>query len=81
MRFRRSAHEMLEAAGDVVIANPTALLHVVDPQPEIEEMIEDVFVHDAHVGRPVRVGRRKGLNIRRAFRFDDLMRRPTIFTR
>jgi hypothetical protein len=33
IRFRRSAHEMLEAAGDVVIPNPTALLHVIDPQP------------------------------------------------
>jgi len=40
-----------------VIPNPTALLHVIDPQPEIEEVVVEVFVHDAHVGRPVQVGR------------------------
>jgi len=79
MRFRRSAHEMLEAAGDVVIPNPTALLHVIDPQPEIEEMIEDVFVHDAHVGRSVRIGRRERVEIRRALGLDDLMWRAMVF--
>ena len=57
MRFRRSAHEMLEATGDIVIETAAPPIHVLHQKVEVEEVVEEVFVHDAHVGRPVQVGR------------------------